>query len=109
MPPQAGPAPRGAGPSRRPGSPLKPAFELGRQPGAAARSVRCGEAAGGDKMDAEQALARIRDEIRSLHSNPDAVLADFFDCVNVNEEGQLVVDGEVVALDGSKQAVRLRF
>jgi len=36
-------------------------------------------------------------------------LADFFDCVNVNEEGQLVVDGEVVALDGSKQAVRLRF
>lgn len=46
---------------------------------------------------------------RSLHSNPDAVLADFFDRVNVDEEGQLIVDGVRLELDGAKRRVAKRF
>jgi hypothetical protein len=60
-------------------------------------------------MNERQALLRIRDEIISLHDSPDAVLADFFDRVNVDEEGQLIVDGVRLELDGAKRRVAKRF
>lgn len=57
-------------------------------------------------MTKREALDQIRDEIVKLHKDPNAVLADFFAVVNVDEEGRLMVDGYSISDPSEKVALR---